>query len=66
MVGSGLFGCFCYGFVGFLVGFVLFFLFWVFGSGGFGEAWWVVGCLVVFAMGLLGLWWVFDGVFFFF
>ena len=24
-------------------------------------AWWVVGCLVVFAMDLLGLWWVFDG-----
>ena len=71
VVGSGLFGCFCYGFVGFLVGFVLFFLFWVFGSGGFGEqramvAWWVVGCLFVFAMGLLGPWWVFFFFFFFF
>ena len=37
VVGSGLFGCFCYGFAGFLVGFVLFYWsFWVFGSSGFG------------------------------
>ena len=36
VVSSGLFGCFYYGFAGFLVGFVLFcfFVFWVFGSGG--------------------------------
>ena len=59
VVGNGLFGCFCYGLVGFLVGFVLFFLFWVFCSSGFGEqkavvAWWVVGCLVVFANGFTG------------
>ena len=48
VVGSGLFGCFCYGFAWFLVGFVLdfffFFLFsfsfWVFGSGG---QWWCGG-----------------------
>ena len=59
VVGSGLFGCFCYGFAGFLVGFFFFF-----GSSGFGEqrvvvgmvvAWRVVGCLVIFAIGLLGL-----------
>ena len=37
VVGSGLFGCFCYGFAGFLVGFVLFYWsFWVFGSSGYG------------------------------
>ena len=29
-------------------------------------AWWVVGCLVVFAMGLLGFWWVLFWFFFFF
>ena len=38
VVGNGLFGCFCYGFAWFLVGFVLFvclfFFFLVFGSGG--------------------------------
>ena len=43
VVGNGFFGCFCYGFVGFLVGFVLFFLFWVFCSDGFGEQKAVVG-----------------------
>ena len=70
VVGSGLFGCFCYGFARFLVGFILvfFFLFWVLVPVGLVSRgqWWVVGCLVVFAMGLLGLWWVFDGFFFFF
>ena len=69
VVGSGLFGCFCYGFARFLVGFILvfFFLFWVLVPVGLVSRgqWWVVGCLVVFAMGLLGLWWVFDGFFFF-
>ena len=69
VVGSGLFGCFCYGFARFLVGFILvFYLFWVLVPVGLVSRgqWWVVGCLVVFAMGLLGLWWVFDGFFFFF
>ena len=28
-------------------------------------AWWVVGCLVVFAMGLLGFWWVLFCFFYF-
>ena len=60
-------GClvvFAMGLLGFWWVLFRFFLFWVFGSGGFGEqramvAWWVVGCLFVFAMGLLGPWWVF-------
>ena len=67
VVGNGLFGCFCYGLVGFLVGFVLFFLFWVLVPVGLVSRgqWWVVGCLVVFAMGLLGFWWVLFCFFYF-
>ena len=44
VVGSGLFGCFCYGFARFLVGFILVFFFILgFGSSGFGEQRAVVG-----------------------
>ena len=44
VVGNGFFGCFCYGFVGFLVGFFLVFFFFLgFGSSGFGEQRAVVG-----------------------
>ena len=54
VVGSGLFGCFCYGFAGFLVGFVLFFFFlilgfwfrWVWSAEGSGGVV-VIVCLVV-------------------
>ena len=53
LVGNRLFGCFCYRFVGVLVGF-FFFFFGVFGFGGIlvgGGQWWCGGhggdCLVV-------------------
>ena len=61
---------FCYGFLSFGFGWVGFWILiwfrldldWL-----VGLAWWVVGCLVVFTMGLLGIWWVlFLFLFFFF
>ena len=64
-------GCliFCYGFLSFgfeWVGFWILIWFRVDLDWLVGLAWWVVGCLVVFTMGLLGIWWVLFFVCFFF